>query len=45
MRMTQSELDGKIRLVAVHSRKMMPAEQNYNIYNKEILAIITVFKI
>ena len=31
-------------LVAYYSRKLTPLELNYNIYNKELLAIITVLK-
>jgi hypothetical protein len=27
-----------------YSRKMTPLELNYNIYNKELLAVITVLK-
>ena len=35
---------GKLRLVAFYLRKMSPAEQNYEIYNKELLAIVVAFK-
>ena len=31
-------------LVAYYSRKMTPPELNYNIYNKELLGIVTVLK-
>ena len=31
-------------LVAYYSQKIIPAELNYNIYNKELLRIITVLK-
>ena len=31
-------------LVAYYSRKLTPLELNYNIYNKELLAIVTVLK-
>ena len=31
-------------LVAYYSKKLTPLELNYNIYNKELLAIITVLK-
>ena len=31
-------------LVAYYSRKLTPLELNYNIYNKELLGIVTVFK-
>ena len=30
--------------VAYYSRKLIPLELNYNIYNKELLAIIAVLK-
>ena len=34
------EQDGKRHLVAYYSRKLILAEQNYNIYDKELLAIV-----
>jgi len=34
------EQDGKWKLIAFLSRTMKPAEQNYEIYNKELLAIV-----
>ena len=41
-----AQLDKKRKLhpVVFLSRKLILAEQNYNIYNKEILAIVAVFK-
>jgi len=37
--------DGKRRKpVAFYSRKLILAEQNYNIYDKELLAIIDILK-
>jgi hypothetical protein len=42
-RLTQPSLDRKYRLVAFWSRKMILAELNYNIYNKELLAIVLAF--
>ena len=41
-----SQLDklGRLYLVVSHSRKFSPAELNYNIYNKELLAIMDYFK-
>lgn len=41
-----SQPDNKNRLhpVAFYSRSISPAEINYNIYDKELLAIVTVFK-
>ncbi|SGY12272.1 BQ5605_C011g06450 [Microbotryum silenes-dioicae] len=37
--------DGHLRPVAFMSRKMLPAEQNYEIHDKELLAIIECIKI
>jgi len=34
------EEDGKWKLIAFLSRTIQPAEQNYEIYNKELLAIV-----
>ena len=34
------EYDGKHHPIAYHSRKMSPAEQNYDIHDKELLAIV-----
>ena len=34
----------KLYLVVFHSRKFSPTELNYDIYNKELLAIIDYFK-
>ena len=34
------EQEGKWKLIAFLSRTMQPAERNYEIYNKELLAII-----
>ena len=31
-------------LVAYYSKKLTPLKLNYNIYNKELLAIVTVLK-
>ena len=41
--LVQKYLDGQ-HLVTYYSRKMTPLELNYNIYNKELLGIITVLK-
>ena len=38
------EQGGKWHLVSFHSRLMSPAEQNYEIYNKELLAIINTVR-
>jgi hypothetical protein len=34
----------KFHLFAFYFRKMSPAELNYNIYNKEFLAIVAAFQ-
>ena len=44
MSMTQSGPDGKPRPVAFHSQKLVQAELNYDIHNKELLAIVIAFK-
>ena len=36
--------DGKLHPVAFHSRKLNDAEVNYEIYDKEMLAIIDCFE-
>ena len=39
------EQDGKWKLIAFLSRTIQPAERNYKIYDKELLAIVeTLFK-
>ena len=42
--MVQRYKDGIQYLVVYYSRKLTPLELNYNIYNKELLAIIAVLK-
>ena len=42
--LSQRDLQGIIRPVAFFSTKMAPAELNYEIYNKELLAIIRIFE-
>ena len=34
----------QLYLVTFYLRKLLPAELNYNIYNKELLAVINTFK-
>jgi len=36
----QKRADGKMHPVAFHSRKFNPVEMNYEIYDKEMLAIV-----
>ena len=42
--LSQMGEDGLLHLVAYFSRRMAPAECNYEIYNKELLAIIRCFE-
>ena len=41
--LVQKYLDGQY-LITYYSCKMTPLELNYNIYNKELLSIVAVFK-
>jgi len=41
-RVLSQEQDGKWKPIAFFSRTMQPAERNYKIYNKELLAIVEV---
>jgi hypothetical protein len=40
----QPDMTGKLRPVAYHSRKMIQAELNYDVYDKELLAIVEALK-
>jgi hypothetical protein len=40
----KQERDGKWHLIAYYSQKFTSVEKNYNIYNKELLAIVVVLK-
>ena len=42
---TISPTNSEIHLIAFHSRTFTPPKLNYNIHNKELLAIFEVFKI
>lgn len=42
--LSQVSEDGQLHLVAFHSRTMSPAKWNYDIYDKELLAIWEAFK-
>ena len=42
--LSQKGDDGKIRLVAYYSRKMTGLESNYDIYNKELLAVVEALR-
>jgi hypothetical protein len=42
--LSQYDVDGTLRPVAYYSKRMNPAENNFEIYNKELLAIIRCFE-
>ena len=42
--LSQKGLNEKFHLIAFYSRKFTPAEMNYKIHDKELLAIIKAFK-
>jgi len=42
--LSQRDEKGRLHLVAFHSRKFQPAEINYKIHDKEVLAIVDAFK-
>lgn len=43
--LTQPDENGKPRPIAFWSRKMIPAELNYDIHDKELLAIVSAFQV
>jgi hypothetical protein len=43
--LSQKGDDGRLHPVAFHSRKFTPAEINYEIHDKELLAIVDCFKV
>ena len=43
--LAQPGKDGKLRPTAYYSRRMIQAELNYPIFDKELLAIVTAFKV
>jgi hypothetical protein len=45
MRLTQLGDNGKPHLIMFYSRKLIQAELNYDIHNKELLAIVVAFKV
>jgi hypothetical protein len=42
--LSQFGIDGLLHPVALYSRKLTSAEINYQVYDKELLAIITAFE-
>jgi hypothetical protein len=45
IRLMQPGDDGKLHLIMFYSRKLIQAELNYDIYDKELLAIVVAFKV
>jgi hypothetical protein len=45
MRLIQLGDNGKPCLIIFYSRKLIQAELNYDIHNKELLAIVVAFKV
>jgi hypothetical protein len=43
--LSQFGIDGLLHPVAFYSRKLTSAEINYQVYDKELLAIITTFEL
>lgn len=41
---SQKDSEGKLHPLAFHSRKFSPAELNYDIHDKELLAVVEAFK-
>lgn len=41
---SQHDAEGRLHPIAYYSRKLLPAEVNYQIYDKELLAIVAAFK-
>ena len=39
----QLDKKGRLHLVAFYSRKFTPAELNYNVHDKELLAVVEAF--
>jgi len=42
--LSQRDNDNRLHPVVFHSRKFQPAEVNYDIHDKELLAIVNAFK-
>ena len=42
--LSQSDSEKRGKPIAFHSRKLTPVEQNYDIHDKELLAIVDAFK-
>jgi len=42
--LSQRDDDNRLHPVAFHSRKFQPTEINYDIHDKELLAIVDAFK-
>jgi len=42
--LSQRDDEGRLHPIAFHSRKFQPTEINYEIHDKELLAIVVAFK-
>jgi hypothetical protein len=42
--LNQPDENGKFKPIAYYSRKLSPTELNYDIHNKELLAIVVAFE-
>jgi hypothetical protein len=42
--LSQFGIDGLLHLIAFYSRKLTSAEINYQVYDKELMAVITAFE-
>lgn len=42
--LSQPDEQGRLHPIAYYSRKMSPPERNYDVHDKELLAIVTAFK-
>jgi hypothetical protein len=40
----KQERDGKWHPIGYHLKKFTSAEENYNVHNKELLAVVTAFE-
>jgi hypothetical protein len=44
MHLSEKDSEGRPHPMVFYSRKMSPAEGNYDIHNKELLVIVAVFQ-
>ncbi|KAG6838657.1 hypothetical protein C0991_009919, partial [Blastosporella zonata] len=43
--LSQKSAEGDFQSVAYYSKAMQPAEQNYEVYNKELLSVVQAFEV